>query len=112
VDAHYVDLFGWKGVTRVLAPDKSSDPPVSGRIFLSDNEKCLVEILRGKKEVSTKEALRLSKKIVLCRDCADGNAVMNSAARLTQKGMVKSRFSRGTYYWSLSKPYTDIKKWL
>lgn len=111
-DRNYVKLFGWNGFAPVKAPGRPGDIPAAGRVFLSDNERCLVEILRLKKEASTREALRLSKKIVLCRDCSDGNAVMNSAARLTQKGLVKSRFSRGTYYWSLARPYAEIEKWL
>ncbi len=108
-DRNYVNFFGWKGFAPVTAPGKPGNIPASDRVFLSDNERCLIEILRIKKEASTKEALRLSKRIVLCRDCSDGNAVMNSAARLTQKGLVKSRFLRGTYYWSLAKPYASIK---
>jgi len=111
-DRHYIKFFGWAGFSPVKEPGKPDEVPASGRLFLSDNEKCLVEILRLKAEVSTKEALRLSKKIVLCRDCSDGNAVMNSANRLEQKGLVKSRFLGGTYYWSFAKPYSAIEKWL
>ena len=111
-DKHYVALFGWEGFEPVRKAGVKEDAPSGGRLFLSDNDRCLVEILRLKKEVSTKEALRLSKKIVLCRDCSDGNAVMNSASRLAQKGLVKSRFKNGTYFWSLAKPYARIKKWL
>jgi len=111
-DKDYVRFFGWEGFEPVKEAGKTEEAPASGRIFLSDNEKCLVEILRLKNGVSTKEALRLSKKIVLCRDCSDGNAVMNSANRLIQKGLVKSSFSRGTYYWSLARPYSEIEKWL
>lgn len=111
-DRHYVKVFGWTGFAPVREPGRREEMPAAGRIFLSDNEKCLVEILRLKKEVSTREALKLSRKIVLCRDCSDGNAVMNSAARLAQKGLVKSRFAGGVYYWTLSKPYDEIEKWL
>ncbi|OIO02045.1 MAG: hypothetical protein COX65_06715 [Elusimicrobia bacterium CG_4_10_14_0_2_um_filter_56_8] len=111
-DGHYVKIFGWKGFTPVGAGAGPEEGPAPGRIFLSDNERCLVEILKGRKEASTKETLKLSKNIVLCRDCSDGNAVMNSAGRLARKGLVKSRFSRGTYYWSLAKPYEEIEKWL
>ncbi len=111
-DKHYVDLFGWEGFEPVCKAGVKEDAPSTGRLFLSDNDRCLVEILRLKKEVSTKEALRLSKKIVLCRDCSDGNAVMNSATRLVQKGLVKSCFRNGMYYWSLAKSYARIKKWL
>ena len=79
-----------------------------GKVFFSDNERCLMEILKIKKEVSTAEVLKLSKKIVLCRDCSDGNAVMNSAQKLIEKGRVASRFSRGKFYWSLKKDAPEI----
>lgn len=111
-DTRYINLFGWKGFSPVGEAGTDKNTPPRGRLFFSDNERCLIEILRLKKEASTAEALRLSKKIILCRDCSDGNAVINAAAGLARKGLVKSRFERGTYYWSLSKPYAGIKKWL
>ena len=111
-DKGYIENFGWRGFTPVKKPDSAKKTVVTGRPYLSDNEKCIVEILRSKAEVSTKEVLALSKNIVLCRDCSDGNAVMASAASLTAKGLVKSVFERGVYRWSLTKPYAKIKKWL
>ena len=111
-DKHYLEVFGWEGFEPVLKPGAKKAARPEGRVFFSDNERCLVEILRQKKEVSTAEALALAKKIVLCRDCSDGNAVMGSAERLARKGLVKSRFSGGKYFWSLARPYEKIKKWL
>jgi MoaA/NifB/PqqE/SkfB family radical SAM enzyme len=111
-DRHYIKLFGWSGFEPVEKSGREKAAPQKGRVFFSDNERCLVEILRQKKEVSTAEALALAKKIILCRDCSDGNAVMNSAERLARKGLVKSRFSGGKYFWSLAKPYEKIRKWL
>lgn len=111
-DEHYIANFGWAGFKPVKKIGAVKKAPASGRIYLSDNEKCLVEILRLKAGASTKEVLALSKNIVLCRDCSDGNAVMTSAASLISKGMVKSSFERGIYRWSLAKPCDEIKKWL
>ena len=111
-DSHYIDNFGWKGFTPVKKPGVVKKVQTSGCVYLSDNEKCLVEILRLKNGASTKEVLALSRNIVLCRDCSDGNAVMTSAASLISKGFVKSTFERGIYRWSLAKPYDEIKKWL
>ena len=96
--------MGFKG----FVPVKSGKPAVTKkvpgtRVFFSDNERCLVEILKIKKEASTAEVLKLSKKIILCRDCSDGNAVMNSAQKLMEKGYVASRFSKGRFYWRLKK---------
>ena len=111
-DENYIANFGWAGFVPVKRAGAAGKEAAAGRVYLSDNEKCLVEILRLKAGASTKEVLALSKNIVLCRDCSDGNAVMTSAASLISKGMVKSAFERGIYRWSLAKPYGEIKKWL
>jgi hypothetical protein len=75
----------------------------SGPAFFSDNERCLAQILGGKKEASTSEVLALSKKIALCRDCSDGNSVMAAAGKLAEKGYVGGTFRKGRYYWRLKK---------
>ncbi len=111
-DEHYIANFGWAGFKPVKKTGAVKKAPASGRVYLSDNEKCLVEILRLKAGASTKEVLALSRNIVLCRDCSDGNAVLTSAASLISKGMVKSSFESGIYRWSLAKPYAELKKWL
>jgi len=104
VDENYVRIWGFKGFKPVRSEGGRPDIAAGdGKVFFSDNERCLMEILKIKKEVSTAEVLKLSKKIVLCRDCADGNAVMNSAQKLIEKGFVSSRFSKGKFYWSFKK---------
>ncbi len=103
VDENYARIWGFKGFKPAGREVKAAIAPAEGEVFFSDNELCLLEILKTKKEVSTAEVLRLSKKIVLCRDCADGNAVMNSAQKLIEKGRVASRFSGGKFYWSLKE---------
>lgn len=110
-DEHYIRTFGWKGFVPVKKPGAAAAAPASGRVYLSDNERCMMEILRRKPAASTKEVLALSKDIVLCRDCSDGNAVMTAAASLAAKGLVKSSFERGVYRWSLAKPGAGVKKW-
>jgi hypothetical protein len=111
-DRNYIANFGWEGFVPVKKNIRSGKGGTARRIYLSDNEKCLVEILRLKDGASTKEVLSLSKKIVLCRDCSDGNSVMAAASSLDAKGLVKSSFAAGAYRWSLAKPYTEIKKCL
>jgi len=108
-DVHYVKRFGWRGFVPVNKVRDGKKSAVRGGLYLSDNERCLVEILRRKPGASTSEVLTLSKNIVLCRDCSDGNSVLTSAAGLVSKGLVKSSFARGTYRWSLCKPYAEIK---
>ena len=109
-DSRYVERFGWAGFEPAGAAAPAAAP--AGRVYLSDNERCLVEILRLKPSASTVEVLRLSKDIVLCRDCSDGNAVMTAASSLAGKGLVKSSFSRGVHRWKLARPYAEIEEWL
>lgn len=116
VDANYARIWGFKGFTPLK--HKAAAPAFGGRpggaaatkpdgFILSDNDRCLIEILKIKKEASTAEVLKLSKKIILCRDCSDGNVVLNTAQRLIEKGYVTSRFSKGRFYWSLKKAPPD-----
>ncbi len=112
VDRRYAEKFGWAGFIPAGKAARPGRAAPAARQYLSDNEKCLVEILRLRPSASTAEVLKLSKKIVLCRDCSDGNAVMTAAASLKGKGLVESSFARGVYRWSLARPYAEIEKWL
>lgn len=109
-DENYIARFGWEGFSPVNGPAAVRKEPARGGLFLSDNERCLIEILRQKNGASTREVLARSKDIVLCRDCSDGNAVMTAASSLAVKGLVKSDFKAGVYHWSLAKPYAEIRK--
>lgn len=104
VDANYARLFGFAGFKPVSGGDAQRRAKIKKpRVFLSDNELCLIEILKKESPVSTKRVLALAKNIVLCRDCADGNSVMNAAQSLGQKGLVRGVFERGKYYWRLTE---------
>jgi len=101
VDKNYARIWGFGGFKPVTGGGVNI-ARVEGKVFFSDNERCLMEILKIRKEASTAEILELSKKIVLCRDCSDGNAVMNSAQKLMEKGRVSRRFAGGRFYWRMS----------
>jgi hypothetical protein len=111
-DAQYIKNFGWAGFIPLGKPGAAPAAAPAGRVYFSDNEKCLLEILRRRPCASTREVLALSKDIVLCRDCSDGNSVLAAASGLASKGLVKSSFARGVYRWSLAKPYAQVKKLL
>ncbi|MCM2267047.1 MAG: radical SAM protein [Elusimicrobiales bacterium] len=111
-DTHYIKRFGWRGFVPVKKGAAARPAGPAKRVYLSDNERCMVEILRRKPGAATRDVLALSRQIVLCRDCSDGNAVLTAAASLTAKGLVKSAFERGSYRWTLARPYTEIKKLL
>jgi len=104
VDGNYARRWGFAGFRPAPkeAPAAVKALPAAGKFF-SDNERCLAEILAGKQEASTAEVLALSKELVLCRDCADGNSVMNAARSLEKKGFVEGRFSKGGFFWRLKR---------
>ena len=108
VDANYLSLWGWSGFSPVRRTGKAPAPDAP-RIgtpahlkYLTDNERCLLEILRGSSNISTQTVLELAKDLPFCQDCRDGNAVLNAAQRLTAAGLVEKRFSRGKFHWSLT----------
>lgn len=108
VDENYVRVWGFKGFKPVKkAKAGTAEAQAEAGPVLSDNDRCLIEILKLKKEASTSEILKLSKNIILCRDCSDGNVVLNTAQRLAAKGLVASRFSKGRFYWKLLKLPAD-----
>ncbi|HNW44790.1 MAG TPA: radical SAM protein [Elusimicrobiales bacterium] len=104
VDAGYARAFGFSGFKAVK---KTARPGAAAAAdpaqFFSDNELCLLEILRREKLASTKRVLALAKEIVICRDCSDGNSVINAAQSLKKKGFVESVFARGRYSWRLTE---------
>ncbi|HAH31641.1 MAG TPA: hypothetical protein DCL44_04940 [Elusimicrobia bacterium] len=104
VDAHYAEILGFDGFKPVLKPRLAQGAVrETPRVFFSDNELCLIEILKKENPSSTARVLKLAKNIVLCRDCSDGNSVLNAAQSLVKKGLVESVFERGHYYWRLIK---------
>ena len=62
VDENYARLTGFEGFAPVRAGARAAKPQApEGRVFFSDNERCLAEILKIKKEASTAEVLKLEK---------------------------------------------------
>lgn len=110
VDKRYARLFGFSGFRPVpkSAAARSAKQGRSRSVFLSDNELCIIEILKDGREASTRTVAGRAKNIVLCRDCTDGNSVLASAGSLKKKGAVTSRFSGGEYFWKLARPYEEM----
>ncbi len=71
--------------------------------ILTDNEQCVVEVLKIKNNVTTKQFLAVAEDLPLCKDCKDENAVINAAETLIKMGVVKREFVKGKYLWSLKK---------
>lgn len=115
----YIELFGDK--VSPLSDSKEQETPneqscckmprnteqgeaqISNRPqFMTENEECLFEILKDGKEKSTAEVLEAARHIALCKDCTDGNSVMNTGSKLEKQGYIVRRFEKGKYYWKLA----------
>lgn len=100
LDRNYLRLFGWAGFRPVTV--KPSTAKTAAGPLLTDNEKCFLETLRGRKELSTAQILAAAKKIPLCYDCSDGNSVLVTGQSLVKKGRAARSFRNGVYYWRLN----------
>ncbi len=74
-----------------------------GQAVLTDNEQCVLEVLKIENHVTTKKFLEIAEGIALCKDCKDENAVINAAETLIKMGLVERQFKKGKYIWSLKK---------
>lgn len=98
VDKEYIKIFGWKGFMPI---SKKNEPK---KTYLTDDEKCLIEILKkGKGEMPVEQIIKLSKKVPLCQSCQDANNVINAATSLSVKKIVEIKFKKGRYYLILKK---------
>ena len=72
-----------------------------GKAILTDNEQCVLAVLKIKNNLTTKQFLGIAEDIALCKDCKDENAVINAAETLIKMGLVAREFKKGKYIWSL-----------
>ncbi len=106
-DRGYAGLHGWSGFRPFVAKpgrrtEKASVPGSQGPVFLSDNERCMVSILEGRGWKTTSAVLACSRKMAICRDCSDGNAVLGAGLSLEKKGLVRKKLERGVFLWRLA----------
>lgn len=101
IDAKYIEIFGWSGFKALKDISTKNTSYKLKEEYLTDNERCLIEILKNKNNIDTQTVLALAKKIPLCHDCVDGNNVINTAAKLVAKKIIEMEFKRGKYYFKL-----------
>lgn len=101
IDTKYIEIFGWDGFKALKDISKKSLKQNFEKNYLTDNERCLIEILKSKNNIDTDTILKMAKKIPLCHDCADGNNVINTAAKLVNKNIIEMNFKSGKYYFKL-----------
>ena len=103
MDRAYVERFGIDELVPLRKAPRPKNPPRSktGRLrVLTDNEQCVLEVLKIMSPATTREFLRIAAGIPLCRDCKDENAVISAGETLVRMGLVRRRFEKGRYLWS------------
>lgn len=71
---------------------------------LTKNAECILRILESADFLTTSEILeraRLPEYADLCQDCAGGDAFVVAANQLVEAGLIKKKFGKGGYRWSL-----------
>ena len=107
-DSSYARVFGTGEISPLLEVPERYDAHVAqakheGRSVLSDNEQCVLEVLKEQSPVTTKKFLAIAEGIPLCKDCKDENAVITAAETLIKMQRVERRFQGGKYHWSLKQ---------
>lgn len=107
-DASYARYFGTEEIKPLLEIPERYDargPRLEtheGRGgILTDNEQCVVEVLKIKNNLTTKQFLDIAESLPLCKDCKDENAVINAAETLIKMGVVARKFEKGKYLWTM-----------
>lgn len=111
-DASYARVFGTEEIRPLLEIPERYDAgnrmgahegrESNGRVVLTDNEQCVLEVLKLKSPLTTRQFLELADGIPLCKDCKDENAVIVAAETLIKMGKVRRAFEKGRYVWSLA----------
>ncbi|MBI3297884.1 MAG: radical SAM protein [Elusimicrobia bacterium] len=107
-DSSYARFFGTSEIAPLLAVPKRYDEGTrrqahEGRSVLTDNETCVLTVLKEKSGIGTEEFLSRAEKYPICKDCKDENAVINAAETLIKMGVVARKFVKGRYLWSLDE---------
>lgn len=105
-DSSYARVFGTDEINPLLEIPKRYDADSrrerhEGRSVLTDNEQCVLEVLKIESPVTTKRFLEIAEGIPLCKDCKDENAVITAAETLIKIGLIERKFAKGKYVWNL-----------
>ena len=61
----------------------------------------MLEVLKIKNGLTTKQFLDIAESLPLCKDCKDENAVINAAETLIKMGAIERKFVKGKYLWRM-----------
>ncbi|MDY6774023.1 MAG: hypothetical protein SVS85_02385, partial [Candidatus Nanohaloarchaea archaeon] len=87
--------------------------PVTGKVVLTDNERCMVSILMEEKKASTKTIMELksSERFKdVCANCVGSDDVILTGNNLREKDVVDRVLEEDGYLWSLNEGSDLVKK--
>ncbi len=87
--------------------------PITGKYLITDNERCMIEILLKVGKATTKQILELKNSPEfkdICAHCVESDDVMLTGKKLMEKGVVLRSFGPEGYIWSLNKEHFLVKK--
>ncbi|MCJ7479342.1 MAG: hypothetical protein MUP63_04160 [Candidatus Nanohaloarchaeota archaeon QJJ-7] len=99
---------GCSGIWEDYVDEKDSKEitPITGKVVLTDNERCMVSILMEEDGVTTKRVLELkgSERFKdICANCVGSDDVMVTGNNLKEKGVVDKEFAEDGYKWELQE---------
>lgn len=105
LDRTYAAVFGTGEVAPLKKAPKRYDYRLEAsrgkRLVFTDNERCVLEVLKGSRGMTTREFLKRAHGVPICQDCSDENAVITAAEALIRAGRVSRSFRGGKYVWRL-----------
>jgi MoaA/NifB/PqqE/SkfB family radical SAM enzyme len=109
-DSSYARVFGTNEIKPISTVPERYDAHAPKRErhegrggVLTDNEQCVLEVLKLESPARTARFLAIAEGLPLCKDCKDENAVVTAAETLIKMGQVERRFVKGKYVWSLTR---------
>jgi len=100
---HYGDCSGiWKAYIARYGDREIF--PITGKHLVTDNERCMLEILLKLGQATTKQILELKNSPEfrdICAHCVGSDDVMLTGKNLMAKGLVKREFTKEGFLWKL-----------
>ncbi|MFB6265731.1 MAG: hypothetical protein ABEI07_01465 [Candidatus Nanohaloarchaea archaeon] len=106
---------GCSGIWKDYVEERDSKEitPVTGKVVLTDNERCMVSILMEENGITTKRILELkgSERFKdICANCVGSDDVMVTGNNLKEKGVVDKEFAEDGYRWELQENSELVKQ--
>jgi MoaA/NifB/PqqE/SkfB family radical SAM enzyme len=102
LDRTYADRFGLAELVPLKeVPARYEAADAGSRELLTDNERCVLVVLKDQDGLSTEAFLKSASRYGICKNCQDQNAVLSAAETLVRMGLVERRFEKGRYVWGL-----------